>query len=579
MGRIKWSDLIIGASSSLIAFRFLKSAFSDAEDSLTKIEASRNGTKCPGDGSIPCKLYPAGSIENRVKMIAGLIRKGSLDPQVRRFAVRSVSKKCDSDQWCTPAKDAMAELSTILGDFSDPSSELARHMRKMDGVLASVRNNMRYSSDSLASDQFQAAHRSLFDFHGGDCFPVGTLLLRDDYTFIPVEELRDGMKIWGRDRWSEVQRSWYKGILPVTVLTLNNGSEVKLTEDHHVFVAHCQRHTDRPNCSPCSCPVSEREIRRITVSELEEGMVVITPDRIPFGKGTMDVGRAYVEGLFISDGWCSHNADFAISGKDGHPKEEQKREVGAICERLGIATRWHERYITVKDKEWALRMQQMGHHAPEKHALSLDLDETAASALLRGIMADSGANTHGNGRTFTTTSRMLALQTRVLHKMFGVTCGYRYLENHGGLGKHPIYRLGVRSAAVDGKSEKLLRIKSIEREVVSVPCYDITTDDHYVYLPEHDVTVSQCDDFTIAEGAVFMALGYPVKARVYTLKGASEPGHIALRVNPDKKGRRYVTVDGSVSDVRVKGKKIPIYVGWDAAENSDLVSRYTDYAI
>ena len=328
---------------------------------------------------------------------------------------------------------------------------------------------------------------------GGDCFPVGTQMLRDDYQLIPVEELRAGMRIWGRDRWSTIERAWYKGILPLDAIRLNNGAWVQLTTDHHVYVAVCREHEFSTAQKPCNCHMEDREIRRLRVAELQPDMVLVAPTKIPFGTEAQDPDRAYIEGLYLADGWCSHNTDFAISGKDGHPKEGQKHAVEEICDRLGIRTRWHERYLTVLDAEWALRMQQMGGHAPEKHALSLNLDEGAAASLLRGIMVDGGHNRCGS-QNYRTTSRQLFVQTRVLHRMFGISCGSAFLtaEQHRGLGTHPIWSLSTREP--HAKSEKLLRVKEIQRGLIAAPCYDLTTDDHYVYLPEHDVTVSNCED-------------------------------------------------------------------------------------
>ncbi len=94
------------------------------------------------------------------------------------------------------------------------------------------------------------------------------------------------------------------------------------------------------------------------------------------------------------------------------------------------------------------------------------------------------------------------LQTRILHKMFGVACSERYLVNHGGLGENPIWRLGVR-----GPRPKLLRVKRIDREVTERPVWDLQTDDHYVYLPEADVTVSNCDDMAALIAALVLAVG------------------------------------------------------------------------
>jgi len=49
------------------------------------------------------------------------------------------------------------------------------------------------------------------------------------------------------------------------------------------------------------------------------------------------------------------------------------------------------------------------------------------------------------------------------------------------------------------------RIREIDRAVAEVPCWDITTNDHRVYLAEHDVTVSQCDDLSLTLGASLLS--------------------------------------------------------------------------
>lgn len=331
-----------------------------------------------------------------------------------------------------------------------------------------------------------------------DCFPRGTLLLRDDYELVPIEEIRVGDRIWGRDAWTTVEASVSKGLLPLDAAFLNNGSVVKLTPDHHFFVARCLRHPDRSLSRGygCSCSVDERKIERVRFRDLQVNDVLIAPDRIPFGKTAMDPDVAYVEGLYVSEGW-EQETRFAISGLDGKAKEEQKHEVERICDKLGLPTRWHRKYIAVNDRDWTQRLKKMGSHAPNKRILSLDLEERSAIETLRGVMADSNVYSGGNangGWTFSTTSRLLAVQTRVLQKMMGRTCSVAYLtsEQHGGFGQNGIWRLGIRDPKV--KSDKLLRVKRLERDVDEAPCYDIQTSDHYVYLPEHDVTVSNCED-------------------------------------------------------------------------------------
>lgn len=70
----------------------------------------------------------------------------------------------------------------------------------------------------------------------GDCFPVGTLLLRDDYSLIPIESLEPGMKIWGYDRWSSVEGVAAKGELTLDTILLSTGANIALTPGHQVYV-------------------------------------------------------------------------------------------------------------------------------------------------------------------------------------------------------------------------------------------------------------------------------------------------------------------------------------------------------
>lgn len=467
-----------------------------------------------------------------------------------RDTLREMAEHVLSDQ---------GERSMLVRAFTE---WVVREVRAKDylGQILAIRNSMvqyspwlpgvalfNYANDPRHVEMVKYPERMVREImqHGtcvSDCFPAGTLLLRDDYELIPIEHATAGTKIWGLDRWSTVEGAVYKGLLDVDAVFLNNGSVVHLTPDHHVLVGICREH-ERWIEKPCSCREQEREWVRKTVGELEPNMVLPQPSRLPFGVHDVDPDRAYVEGLYVSDGWSSGNSQFSISGQDGCPKEEQKREVQRICERLGVRTTWYRKSIAVLDKDWTLRMHQMGHHAPGKHLLSLNLGEAAAAATLRGVMADSGKNTNGPGRTFTTTSRLLAVQTRVLQRMFAVSCGHRYIVHHGGLVQNPIWRLNTRAQrSAHGKSEKLLRVKSVERAVQVIPCYDITTDDHHVYLPEHDVTVQNCDDTSVMAATMCLQVGRNVELIAMGF-APNSLSHVAVRCQ-EPKSNKWILLDG-----------------------------------
>lgn len=302
---------------------------------------------------------------------------------------------------------------------------------------------------------------------------------------------------------------------------------------------------------------------RVSVSDLEEGQVLLQPDKIDFGTQSPDPDRMYVEGLALADGWVhDHPTRFHIAGRDGMRKEAQKHEVKAICEKLGIETRWHRRYITVKDPEWSLRIAQLGSRARFKHFESIDLAEASAEAALRGVMADSTPNSGGRpgGRTYSTTSPTLMVQVRVLHRMFGRSTSVKMLtpEQHRGAGKHPLWRVGVREPGA--RKDKTLAVRSIERSVRKVRCWDIQTEDHYVYLPEHDVTVSNCDDLVVALGSLMGAYGIPIKVMKQSF-GSSDQEHVLIMF--DAGGGRWLAADPSAP------KSKPI--GWRADASKEVV--------
>lgn len=414
---------------------------------------------------------------------------------------------------------------------------------QMQAITDAIRKITMYVMDSSKTERTASPHVTLcLDEHGlcmpaGDCFPQGTLLLRDDFELVRIEDIKVGDKIWGKDAWTTIRNKVEKGTLSLDAIRLNNGSTVLLTGDHHVFGLVCKKHQDQL-LGACNCRPAETAEYRIQVSDLQVGQVLTQPERIPFGNDTsLDPDRAYVEGLHVADGWHEEGTSrFSISGQDGQPKEAQKREVETICARIGVETRWNRKYIAINDAAWTDRIALMGRLAPNKHVLSMNLGEAQAAQTLRGVMADSGANTNGPGRTFSTTSHMLMVQVRVLHRMFGKSTSVRYMtaEQHQGLGQNPIWRVGIRSSG--DKIDKRLRVKEIDRNALEMPCWDITTSDGYVYLPEHDVTVSNCDDLSVAGAGVAKALDFDVRIVGQAYDGSTIPTHVLFSVyDPDEK--------------------------------------------
>lgn len=184
----------------------------------------------------------------------------------------------------------------------------------------------------------------------GDCFVKGTkVLLKEGHKIVPIESLKEGDYIWGYKKWSKVTKVWGdKGRLKTHLIKLNNGSSMRLTPDHKIWISTCLKHPHgHKGKSKCYCKDDEREISRIKVSQIEPGMVVLQPEKIDFGTNEPDPG------LYLSDGW-SEDRRFAISGKDGDKlfriKEVIKDDEEFEC--FDIETEDH--FVWLPEADWTV---------------------------------------------------------------------------------------------------------------------------------------------------------------------------------------------------------------------------------
>jgi hypothetical protein len=113
----------------------------------------------------------------------------------------------------------------------------------------------------MLADVFTAPERTLLKIHGGDCFVQGTKVLKQEgHALVPIESLREGDFIWGYNKWSRVTKVWGdKGVLKTWLVRLNNGSSMRLTPNHKVWV-------------------QDETLHRIHLSELKVGAHVTQPD-------------------------------------------------------------------------------------------------------------------------------------------------------------------------------------------------------------------------------------------------------------------------------------------------------------
>ena len=92
------------------------------------------------------KVANVHTLDQRVKYIQQMIKKGRNDPRIRALTVKIVSKKC-GNKFCHDEKDHVSEIKAVF-DW--------------------IRKNVRYVRDNYDRDTFQHPVRTL-EFVGGDC--------------------------------------------------------------------------------------------------------------------------------------------------------------------------------------------------------------------------------------------------------------------------------------------------------------------------------------------------------------------------------------------------------------------------
>jgi len=345
----------------------------------------------------------------------------------------------------------------------------------------------------------------------GDCLPVTTLVLREDYTVAALGNVVPGDRIMEDGAFTTVTEHAITGEKPILAFELNNGAVLRCSPEHRLFLRSGEEKRAE-NIRPGDLLKTPSKAFPAAVSPLNPSK--LTP-----------ADFAWLLGIYVADGWCElpRHPRFSISGKDGHKKEEQKRKVKALLEAIGVNTRWHERYLAVNDGDLAEYMKSCGGHAPEKHLPSLLVSADQVRPLVEGLAADCSTAT-SDTRTHGTTSEILALQTRILYRMLGQSTHIKRWDEHGGLGTHPMYRITVRKPDdpehpnARRNSARVVAIREMEPEL----CCDITTEAGRFYLPESDVMVHNCEDLACYRTAELRELPFHFERPSQVNKGKTE---------------------------------------------------------
>lgn len=480
------------------------------------------------------RFREAADQEETLRLLAELVERASIHPFVVNTA-RIIVQDCGVTGGARSAADDLCELKAIY-----------RAVKTGDPRVQPLKNGFKYIADPRYADYFSSPvdtlQNCLKGACAGDCLPGETLLLTAGFKFKSISQIQVGDVVMGDGDWVRVTAAWNKGRQEILEFVLNNSCVLRCTPDHKVFVVPKIR----------GYAGDRREAIEVRASEVRPGDDLLQPERLPFGRESIDPDRAWLLGLHVAEGWVEHSQAgekhplrVGISGLDGHQKEANKHRAQAFLEKAGVATRWHEKYLSINDSEIATWLAACGHTAINKHLPSLNWDEATLREIKTGLDADADLR---NG-VFSTISPELALQYRIVLRMLGQSAHLARVDDHGGFGKHPIYRVTPRAA--DDNRRRFARVRTIG-EGDPTETFDIEVEGHRFYLPETDLIVHNCDDHAALLAALAGAIGFRCALRAWGPKNERGYSHVyAMAGFPKRAPKKWVPMDTTVASAQL----------------------------
>jgi hypothetical protein len=473
-----------------------------------------------GKGPMRMRTYTIRNLDERIRHLRRLVHEGKRDPAVYAFVRDAISRRC-GDDWCIREKDNLSEARAIFD---------------------AARKRVRYTSDIAGVDTYQKPAHTLA-LRSGDCLPGETRLLREDGTTVMLENVKIGERIFDGTGWTTVTQFWHKGVQPVLGLKLNNGSFFRCTKDHLLFrVPHGG---------------SASEAFEVRAGQIEVTDELLQPKELVFPEGerlTQDEG--FLIGLYLAEGSVRRSrvdgalATISIAGI-ANGKGYRERLLGGVAERLGLRVSEQERelYLTASDDTLERLLGGLGKYAPEKALKHTRYTPESAGYILEGLEADGGFADSGTF-VFSTTSQTLALQYRLLQRTQGRSCHMQCVVEHGGLGENPIFRVTVRT----GNRRPWAKVRAIYDAGVS-NVFDIETDSGRFYVPQADIVVHNCDDYSSLLCSALLSAGIPCRFKVIRTVNGNDWNHIYVQAGfPRADPKKWISLDASV----------PTSFGWEA---------------
>ena len=481
-----------------------------------------------------------------IRRMYDLINRGKVDPTFQKLIYSVVN-------------------SSMPGQWKNYRQELAN-------ILKWARTVADYRRDPYGVELLQDVWATM-DRKRGDCIPLTEKIVvrrrsTGRYEIVPIGNLRDSYSQFEAlsynfqaEKWEfkEITRWVDKGIKKTFSVRMSNGTSFRCTEDHKLFTykqhaGYKRRHGLKVKDPSLFDVRTLGEINRVSAGRPALAMAA----RIPVLDSSLNRSeeRLWCLGLYVAEGWKQgrHNERVQISG-DGHVRDRLCEKLNAIGAPYSKSKREVSSYVSLLKSDFRSEFLAdcLGGYAWEKDLPEdlLSMGFTQIDSFLDGYgLGDDFVPTNGQWkrrveRVHNTCSLELAKKLMFFHRLKGEPSSLWTQRDHGGAGKHTIYRVLVwkRDGSLDSShtrfKERLPGVSSCHiKEVVDageeLVC-DITVDGNHNFVLENGVIAHNCDDFTVLLCAAAEVLGCPCRIVTVSTRKDRTPNHVYPEANVNGK--------------------------------------------
>lgn len=452
----------------------------------------------------PVRHLPAPSPHDTMSWMSKFIREGQYD-----YRLRALAEKLVADLW---PHDYLSEYAAVLNW---------------------ARANIRYSRDPRTIEQVKTP-AVIVETKTGDCVTTDTEIIvvdsRGFYRIIAVGALRDSYSQYRALSYNFERGSWEfkpilawadKGKQEVYKIRLTTGYYARVTSGHELLLWSNEddRWEKRRLSDACQSVVREDGRRYF-----KRGMTVLAARQIPSLniESGVSADQLWIGGAYTAEGW--HEGSHTGIARSG----EDRIDVGVRLERLGVTSRYQEPrpgtggYFDLHAHDVTRWLHAFGSRAIEKHFIwdLMSCSKEDIETLVGGYSWGDSWHNHNKVESHrchvfmhSTISNELARQLKLAHMILGRPLSANLVQNHGGLGRNPIWRMWESTGA--RYQEKLpgltnVGVRGAWYDGMDDVC-DIEVADNHNFVLANGMLAHNCDDLSVLVGTLVGLLGGKVR--------------------------------------------------------------------